>query len=126
MFPEALPIMFITKRIVPIVAVAFAAAMAPPLAAAGQDPAQVKKGQEVYTAQKCQGCHNIKGQGYKANTLDGVGKKLSADEIRAWITTPKAMATKTKATGKPPMPDRYAKLPAADIDALVAYMQSLK
>jgi hypothetical protein len=39
---------------------------------------------------------------------------------------PKAMATKTKATGKPPMPDRYAKLPAADIDALVAYMQTLK
>jgi hypothetical protein len=36
------------------------------------------------------------------------------------------MATKTKATGKPPMPDRYSKLPAADIDALVAYMQSLK
>ena len=117
---------FPTKTILTAIAVALTAAMTPAPVAAGQDAAQVKRGQEVYTAQKCQGCHNIKGQGYKANTLDGVGTKLSADEIRAWIVTPKAMATKTKATGKPPMPDRYAKLPAADIDALVAYMQSLK
>ena len=113
----------VTKSTIAIVGVTLSAAMMPSLAVAGQD---AKRGQEVYTAQKCQGCHNIGGQGYKANTLDGVGKKLSADDIRAWIVTPKAMATKTKATGKPPMPERYAKLPAADIDALVAYMQSLK
>ncbi len=111
------------KGTIAMVAVTLGTAMMPSLAVAGQD---AKRGQEVYTAQKCQGCHNIGGQGYKANTLDGVGKKLSADDIRAWILTPKAMATKTKATGKPPMPDRYAKLPAADVDALVAYMQSLK
>jgi mono/diheme cytochrome c family protein len=116
-------ITFMTKRILPVVAVTLAAVLAPSAAAAGQD---AQRGQEVYAAQKCQGCHNIGGKGYKANALDGVGKKLSAGDIRAWIVTPKAMATKTKATGKPPMPDRYAKLPAADIDALVAYMQSLK
>jgi mono/diheme cytochrome c family protein len=117
-----MPMTFTTKRTLTMIAVALGVAMAPSMAA-GQD---AKRGQEVYTAQKCQGCHNIGGQGYKANTLDGVGKKLSAEDIRAWIVTPKAMATKTKATGKPPMPDRYAKLPPADIDALVAYMQSLK
>jgi mono/diheme cytochrome c family protein len=119
-------ITFMTKGILPVAAIALGALIAPSPAAAGQDAAAVKRGQDVYAAQKCQGCHNIAGKGYKANTLDGVGKKLSADDIRAWITMPKAMATKTKATGKPPMPDRYAKLPAADIDALVAYMQSLK
>ena len=43
-----------------------------------------------------------------------------------WIVDPVAMATKAKSTKKPPMPAKYAKLPAADIDALVAYMQSLK
>jgi hypothetical protein len=36
------------------------------------------------------------------------------------------MTAKTKSTKKPPMPARYAKLPQADLDALVAYMQSLK
>ena len=35
------------------------------------------------------------------------------------------MAAKAKSTKKPPMPAKYGKLPAADLDALVAYMQSL-
>jgi mono/diheme cytochrome c family protein len=91
-----------------------------------QDEALVKHGQEVYTAQKCQMCHSIAGKGNKANPLDGVGTKLSADEIRQWITDPTAMTAKTKSTKKPPMPKKWANLPAADLDALVAYMQSLK
>jgi mono/diheme cytochrome c family protein len=118
-----MPMTFSCLRFLPVVAMTMTVTLAPSLAMAGQD---AQRGAEVYAAQKCQGCHNIGGKGYKANTLDGVGKKLSAEDIRAWIVTPKAMATKTKATGKPPMPERYAKLPAADIDALVAYMQSLK
>jgi mono/diheme cytochrome c family protein len=36
------------------------------------------------------------------------------------------MAAKTKSTKKPPMPAKYGKLPKEEIDALVAYMQSLK
>lgn len=97
-----------------------------PRAAAAQDEAQVKKGQEVYAAQKCQVCHAIAGKGNKQNPLDGIGAKLSADEIRQWITNPTEMTAKAKSTKKPPMPNKYSKLPAADIDALVAYLQSLK
>lgn len=121
-----MPIRLMTQRILPAIAVTLTAAIAPSLASAGQDAAQVKRGQEVYAAQKCQGCHAIGGKGYKANPLDGVGAKLTADDIRAWILRPKEMATKAKSTKKPPMTDRYSKLPAADIDALVAYMQTLK
>jgi mono/diheme cytochrome c family protein len=95
-------------------------------AAAGQDAALVKKGQDVYTAQKCQMCHAIAGKGGKASPLDGVGAKLKAEEIREWITHPKEAAAKAKSTKKPAMPAKYASLPAADIDAMVAYMQSLK
>lgn len=94
--------------------------------AASQDTAQVDRGNKIYTAQKCQMCHSIAGKGSKTNPLDGVGTKLSADDIRQWITHPKEAATKAKSTKKPPMPNKYGKLPAADIDALVAYMQSLK
>jgi hypothetical protein len=36
------------------------------------------------------------------------------------------MTAKMKSTKKPPMPNKYSKLPAADLDALVAYIQSLK
>ena len=97
-----------------------------PALRAGQDDALIKKGQEVYTAQKCQMCHSIAGKGNKNNPLDGVGAKLSADEIRQWITHPIEAAAKAKSTKKPPMPNKYSKLPAAELDALVAFMQSLK
>ena len=67
-----------------------------------------------------------RGKGQQANPLDGVGGKLSADDIKTWITHPTEAAAKAKSTKKPPMPAKYGKLPAADVDALVAYMQSLK
>ena len=46
--------------------------------------------------------------------------------VAAWIVNPAEMTKKTGSTKKPPMPNKWAKLPAADVDALVAYMQSLK
>ena len=97
-----------------------------PRVARSQDADLVKKGQQVYDAQKCQVCHSVAGKGGKANPLDGVGPKLSADDIRQWIVEPIDMAKKANSTKKPPMPKKYDKLPAADIDALVAYMVSLK
>jgi mono/diheme cytochrome c family protein len=105
---------------------AVGAAAAAPLPAAAQDDAQIKRGQEVYTAQKCQVCHSIAGKGNKQNPLDGIGAKLSAEDIKQWITHPSEAAAKAKSTKKPPMPNKYEKLPPADVDALVAYMQSLK
>jgi mono/diheme cytochrome c family protein len=115
-----------TKRILHGAAVALALALAAPVTAAAQDAAQIKRGQEVYAAQKCQMCHAIAGKGAKANPLDGIGAKLSAEDIRRWITHPTEMTAKTKSTRKPPMPAKWSSLPAADLDALVAYMQSLK
>src|ERR1700759_3776207 len=69
-------------------------------AAHGQDA--TKRGMEVYNAQKCQTCHAIGGKGSKANPLDGVGAKLSADDIKQWITHPTDAAAKAKSTKKPP------------------------
>jgi mono/diheme cytochrome c family protein len=94
--------------------------------ASAQDAAQVTRGQEVYAAQKCQVCHAVAGNGNKRNPLDGVGTKLAADDIRRWITHPTEMTAKIKSTKKPPMPDKYGGLPGGDLDALVAYMASLK
>ena len=91
-----------------------------------QDAAQIKRGQEVYTAQKCQLCHGIAGKGNKQNPLDGVGAKLSAEDIKKWITHPAEMTAQAKSTKKPPMPAKYGSMPPADLDALVAYLASLK
>jgi mono/diheme cytochrome c family protein len=92
-------------------------------AAAAQD-AKVAKGQQVFTDQKCALCHSVGDKGNKKGPLDGIASKLSADEIRSWITDAKGMTAKTKATRKPEM-KAYA-LPKDDVDALVAYLTTLK
>lgn len=115
---------FTTRKILPATAVVLAIGLAAPFAAAAQDA--VKKGEQVYAAQKCATCHSIAGKGKKTNPLDGVGGKLSADDLKQWILDPKGMAAKAKSTKKPPMAAKYSGLPAADVDALVAYMASLK
>ena len=117
--------MLTTKRFLSAVAIA-CVGIGASLSAAAQDAAAVKRGEEVYTAQKCQMCHQVAGKGNKASPLDKVGTKLSAADIKQWITAPTDAAAKAKSTKKPPMPAKYGSLPAADIDALVAYMQSLK
>ncbi|MCC7181540.1 MAG: cytochrome c [Acidobacteria bacterium] len=109
-------------RAVMIAVFASAVSMAPHVASA-QDAA---KGQQLYAAQKCSMCHQVAGKGNKLSVLDGVGAKLTADQIKEWLMDPAAAAEKAKSTKKPLMPKTYAKLPPADIDALVAYMQSLK
>ena len=93
--------------------------------AIAQDAAKVARGQQVYVAQKCAVCHSIAGKGNAKGVLDGVGAKLTADEIRQWIMAAPHMAEKTKATRKPPM-KAYENLPKEDLDALVEYIQSLK
>jgi len=91
--------------------------------ATAQD-AKVTKGQQLFADQKCTLCHSVGDKGNKKGPLDGVASKLSADEIRSWITDAKGMTAKTKAPRKPEM-KAYA-LPKDDVDALVAYLTTLK
>ena len=93
--------------------------------ATAQDAARIEKGKQLYTAQKCQVCHSVEGVGNKRGALDQVGSKLNEGEIRQWIVAPQEMTAKTKAERKPPMKS-YAHLPKEEVDALVAYMISLK
>jgi mono/diheme cytochrome c family protein len=93
--------------------------------ATAQDAAKIDQGKQVYAAQKCQVCHSVAGVGNKRGALDQVGSKLKEDEIRQWIVAPQEMTAKTKAERKPLMKS-YAHLPKDEVDALVAYMVSLK
>jgi mono/diheme cytochrome c family protein len=93
--------------------------------AAAQDKALVERGMKVYVEQKCSVCHSIDGKGNAKGPLDSVGLKLSADEIREWMLHPAEMTKKTKAERKPPM-RAYPKMSKEDLDAIVAYMMSLK
>jgi mono/diheme cytochrome c family protein len=110
-------------RIVAAVSVMFVFAAA---GAFAQDAKSIERGQKVYADTKCATCHSIGGKGAAKGPLDGVGSKLTADEIRQWLVNPAEMTAKTKATRKPPMPSYAKKLPKEDLDALVAYLASLK
>ena len=82
------------------------------------------KGEKVYADQKCSLCHSVAGKGNAKGPLDEVGGKLSAADIRAWITDANAMTAKTAAPRKPVM--KQYSLPKDDVDALVAYLTTLK
>jgi mono/diheme cytochrome c family protein len=90
--------------------------------AAAQDAAT--KGEAVFAAQKCGLCHSVAGKGNPKGPLEEAVAKLSAAEIRSWITDAKGMTAKTGATRKPAM--KEFTLPKEDVDALVAYLSSIK
>lgn len=92
--------------------------------AGAQDP-KVQRGEKLYADNRCSMCHSIQGKGNAKGPLDEVGARHSAEELRQWLINPAEMTGKTKAARKPPMPN-YAKLPKEDLDALVAYLSTLK
>jgi mono/diheme cytochrome c family protein len=99
------------------------------LVAQAPDPAKIAAGQKVFTAQKCDTCHAIAGKGGKlASALDGVGTKLPEADIRKWLANPAEM--ERTLPKKPAMPMssfmKSHKLTDPDVDALTAYMLSLK
>lgn len=93
------------------------------------EPTLVTAGRRVYTARKCSTCHMIAGEGNIRFNLDGVAAKLSAAELRRWLTDASAME---RALPKQPavrMSDwlkTNRKISDADLDALVAYLLTLK
>jgi mono/diheme cytochrome c family protein len=86
---------------------------------------EAAQGKQVYADSKCAICHSIGGVGNKKGSLDDVGARLTAAEIREWITAAPDMAAKAKADRKPPMKANTT-LAKEDLDALVAYLQTLK
>jgi mono/diheme cytochrome c family protein len=95
-------------------------------APASAQSALAAQGEKVFAAKKCSVCHLVGGVGNKkGQTLDGVGSKLAAEEIRQWITNAPEMAAKANITRKPPM-KAYTDFSKEEVDALVAYVATLK
>ena len=109
------------KRTIVLVALVVFAAAAP---AKAQDTAKAEQGAALFTSQKCTMCHSVAGKGNPKGPLDNVASTHKADDIRQWLVDPEAMRVKTKATRTPAM--KPIKLSGDQIDALVAYLTSLK
>ena len=90
-----------------------------------QNQAAVEKGATLFTSQKCSLCHSVAGKGNAKGPLEDGVAKLSGDEIRQWLVKPEEMRVTTGAARKPVMKS-YASLSKDDLDALVAYVASLK
>jgi mono/diheme cytochrome c family protein len=105
-----------------LMAGALLAAWAAP--AFGQD-AKVAKGETLFASNKCSLCHAVAGKGNVKRPLDDAGKRLDAATVKLWLTDPKAAEAKFGKKSTPPMKS-FASLPPDDIDALVAYVLSLK
>ncbi len=76
------------------------------------------RGQKVYDDQGCAACHSIAGKGNRRHPLDGVGTRLSEQQIRLWITAPTQVDPKVRKRA-------FDSLPADDLAALIAYVRSL-
>ena len=97
------------------------------LTASAQDATQVQAGKRVYSEKQCARCHMVAGRGYKNGKLDGVASKLSADEMRKWLTTPADMEAKLDHKPKVKMSSRKTlKLTEAEATSLVAYLMTMK
>jgi cbb3-type cytochrome oxidase cytochrome c subunit len=98
------------------------------LTLAGQQPAAstIAAGRKIYESEKCFTCHQIAGQGNKVFPLDGVGSRLTAADIRRWFTHTAQMEAKLRRQPAIRMSSKKYRFNAAELDALVAYLQSLK
>lgn len=87
-------------------------------------PKLVEAGKKVYAAEGCAKCHQIDGQGNRMSPLDGVGSKLTTEELTLWLTDPDAMMAKLPR--RPVVKMLKVDVEDEELAALVAYLQSLK
>jgi hypothetical protein len=94
-----------------------------PSGALTQTP-DIRRGRVVFDSVGCARCHSVAGVGSPRYPLDGVGARRNAAQLRAWTQGADVLADSL-----PPSALRtkqaFKALKAADLDALVAFLQSL-
>jgi mono/diheme cytochrome c family protein len=88
------------------------------------DPHVFARGRQVFEEQNCMRCHSVGGEGSPRSQLDHSAAELDAARLLAFTVGSESVANelapRTRAAKQP-----YQQLPAEDLDALVAYLQSL-
>ena len=97
-------------------AAAFATLRQRPASTPPTPPAQAPLGAQVYERLGCPACHALRGSGNPAHPLDGVGQRLSPEQIRTWIVAPQRMKPGVR---KP----TYDHIPQEDVVAVVDYLR---
>lgn len=94
--------------------------------ASPQSPEALAAGRKVYEQQKCASCHQIAKRGNSRFPLDGVGSKLTLEQLRRWMTDTAEMEAALPRLPAIRMSEMKFRLNARELDALVAYLASLK
>ncbi|MBE5315451.1 MAG: cytochrome c [Xanthomonadales bacterium] len=122
----------ITGLMVVLLSAAFAAVQNPPadpahvaVAADGVDAARLARGRAVLEANDCLMCHSIAGEGSPRSPLDGVGSRLSETEILHFAIADESVQDDLSPRAIKAKRD-YAELPQEDLQAMTAYLASLK
>lgn len=76
-------------------------------------------------ADGCATCHSIGGEGNPRYRLDGCADRWDANALRAWVTGT-GLAAELLSDGMRRRKSLYANLPAANLEALVLYLATLK
>lgn len=98
---------------------------APPAELSGEAAGLIAKGRAVYDEQFCAACHSIAGEGNTRVPLDGVGARLSPEEIRLHIAPPDSLKEKFPASVFDAK-QAFRNLLPEEMEALVRYLGSLK
>ena len=109
-----------TKALI-VVAALFASALAVVASAK-----QTLDGRKVYEREKCATCHQIAKRGNSRYPLDGVGSRLTEEEIRRWLTKPAEMEAALPRMPALRMSTMKIRLDKQELDALVEYLRTLK
>ncbi len=91
-----------------------------------QDPRQIEAGRKIYESKGCAKCHMIGGRGNRMLPLDGVGAKLSEEDITRWLTKTEQMEDALPKAPAIKMSTRKYDFNDADLAAIVAFLKSLK
>ena len=87
---------------------------------------QPEAGRRVYEREKCATCHQIEKRGNTRYPLDGVASRLTSDELRRWLTHPAEMEAALPRMPALRMSTMKYRLNRQELDALVAYLETLK
>lgn len=89
-------------------------------------PSQAETGRRIYERAKCATCHQIAKRGNSRYPLDGVASRLAARDLRRWLTEPAKMEAALPRMPALRMSTMKYRFDEAELDALVAYLQTLK
>lgn len=89
------------------------------------DPEVARRGARVFDDAGCARCHAVGGSGNPRSPLDGVGARLTLEEIRARIVAaPSARDGLSRSVIR--TKEGYAELPDPDLEALAAWLATLR